>query len=138
MLVRIERAKEMAQLAKTRYHAASWHRGREPGRARLAGAAAKLSFENPAETGSICEAEILGNGRDRLGRRGVQQDGLRFEQSLALDVSGRATFAFEESIERLDREIPTSRLKVFGAKVGVLGAGGRPAAPLLAAHIASS
>ena len=113
-----ERAKEMAKIAKTRCYAASWHRGREPGRARLAGAAAKLSFENPAETGNICEAEILGNRRDRLGRRGVQQDGPRFEQSLALDVAGRATAVFEEAIE-IDREIPTGRLKVFGAKVGV-------------------
>jgi hypothetical protein len=63
----LEAAEELAEIRPIQLYAASWRRGRELGhrdRPRLAGAAAKLSFENPAETGSICEAEILGNSRD--------------------------------------------------------------------------
>jgi hypothetical protein len=60
---------------------------------------AKLSFKVAAEARGICEAEILGDCRNRSGRRGIGQDRLRFEEPLALNVSGDATYIVKQPIE---------------------------------------
>jgi hypothetical protein len=110
-----------------------WRSGKvhpgEHSRARLAGAVAELSLERPAETGSVCETEVLGNRRDRPGRHGVGQDDVCFEQALALNVSGDAACVLEQPIKigaGHPRE-PASRSSVPGWAFA--GACARPAAP---------
>ena len=109
----LEPAEELAEIRSTGQRAALWRRRRlEPSQrdgARLAGAVAELSFEGPAETGRIGEAKVLSNNRDRCSCRGVRQDGLRFEQTLMLDVPSDAALVFKQPIDCLLYTSPSPR-----------------------------
>ena len=87
-------------------------------RAHIARAISELSFESPTETRGIRKAEGLGYCRDRLGRPRIAQDGARFEQPLELNVTATPPVSSNNRC-RLERDIPTSRQRLLGLKVGV-------------------
>jgi len=60
---------------------------------------AELAFKATAKTGRICEAEVFGDRRDRLGVGRISQHGMGLEQPLALNVSSDTAGVFEQSIE---------------------------------------
>src|SRR5271165_2494712 len=98
----LEPSKKLAEVCSFwPYMAARRRRWRQPRQRRphLAGAVAELSSERAAETRRICEAQILGDRRDRLFGRGIGQDRMRFEQPLPLNVSGDTSRVLEQPIK---------------------------------------
>jgi hypothetical protein len=59
----------------------------------------ELPFEGAAEARGIRKAQILGDRRDRLYSRRTGDDRMRFEQPLAVDVSGNTSHIFEQPIK---------------------------------------
>src|SRR5215468_511619 len=62
-------------------------------------AVTELPFGGTSEAGSIGEAKILGDRRDRLCRRRICHHRVRFEQPLALNIPSDTSPAFVQAIE---------------------------------------
>ena len=67
----LDPTQQIAEIRPRRFRRHTKFQPRQGCVSRLSWGAAEFSFENPAETGSVCEAEILGNLRNRLYLLGV-------------------------------------------------------------------